>query len=270
MRLRKREAPTSLVFEAFGVGVEIVVGAPELLPAVNELLPPDHTPHGRSSDTQSFSIAGSEADGYEVLMGAVSMVQHVTAEVALGMLDAQLKVFIAATAPEFIFVHAGVVADEGRALLIPGASFSGKTTLVRALVEAGATYYSDDYAALDGDGRVHPYMRRLRIRSEDGLSVDQRHVRELGGIGATESAEVAAVLITRYKPGADWQPREVSPAEGVIALLANTVPAQERPEESLRVLTRAVQDAVILAGDRGDARAVAPLLREQLASRDLA
>jgi hypothetical protein len=34
---------------------------------------------------------------------------------------------------------------------------SGKTTLVKELVKAGATYYSDEYAVLGGDGRVSAF-----------------------------------------------------------------------------------------------------------------
>ena len=38
---------------------------------------------------------------------------------------------------------------------------------------------------------------------------------------------------------ADWRPEVRSTGQGVLALLANTVPAQDRPEESLRTLSRA-------------------------------
>ena len=36
----------------------------------------------------------------------------------------------------------------------------------------------------------------------------------------------------------------------MLALLANTVPAQARPEESLRTLGRAIAGATIVEGDR--------------------
>ena len=48
--------------------------------------------------------------------------------------------------------------------MIPGSSFSGKTTLVRALVDAGAVYYSDEFAALDETGRVFRYAKWLSVR----------------------------------------------------------------------------------------------------------
>lgn len=183
-------------------------------------------------------------------------------DLALGMLDAQMRAYIAANAPQMIFVHAGVVAVDGRAMLIPGESFSGKTTVVRALVEAGAEYYSDEYAPLDADGRVHPYPRPLSIRGPGGTTTE-RLATELGGTIAEESAEVATVILTRYRSRADWQPRPLSTGEAVLALFAHTAPAKERPQESLRTLTRALKGAAVLQGDRGEADTLAPRLLDQ-------
>ena len=64
-----------------------------------------------------------------------------------------------------------------------------------------------------------------------------------------------------------WQPRRLSAGEGVLALLANTVPARERPQESLRTLSRAVRGATVLEGDRGEAGPTAAALLEELAAR---
>ena len=61
-------------------------------------------------------------------------------------------------------MHAGVVGWKGWALVLPGKSGAGKTTLVAELIRAGATYYSDEYAVLDERGRVHPYARPLAVR----------------------------------------------------------------------------------------------------------
>ena len=79
-------------------------------------------------------------------------------------LAAHAELFVAEHATDHLFVHAGVVGWEDRAIVMPGASFAGKTTLVRAWLEAGATYYSDEFAVLDRDGRVHPFARPLAIR----------------------------------------------------------------------------------------------------------
>ena len=61
-------------------------------------------------------------------------------------------------------VHAGVVTWHERAVLLPGRTRSGKTTLVTELVKRGATYFSDELALLDRSGLVHPYPRSLCVR----------------------------------------------------------------------------------------------------------
>jgi predicted ATPase len=44
---------------------------------------------------------------------------------------------VATEAPRRVFVHAGVVGWKGQAILVPGRSYSGKTTLIAALMKAG-------------------------------------------------------------------------------------------------------------------------------------
>jgi hypothetical protein len=266
MRLWKRASPQPLAFEAFGVQVQIALGDPELESRVREILPPEAKPCRPRESVGRFALRQTGDDSYEVMIGDQPWLEHGTLDVAIGMLDAQVRLFVAATAPDAIFVHAGVVAQDGRALVIPGESFSGKTTLVSALVQAGATYYSDEYAVLDLAGRVHPYPRPLSIRSSDGSTVTERHVADLGGTAAEGSAEVATVVVTRYRAGCEWRPKRLSPGRGLVALLANTVPAQERPKESLEALNRALAAAIVLESDRGEAALAAASILESLAT----
>jgi hypothetical protein len=243
--------------------VEVVLEDRELDAPVREILPPGWKPSAASAHAGSFRLLGTSEDGYELIIDGKSWLQNASREVAVGMLDAQIRLFIATNARDWIFVHAGVVANDGRALVIPGHSFSGKTTLVAALVTAGAAYCSDEYAVLDQDGRIHPYARRLSIRDHNGRWTEEQPASDLGGLEMEDSAELAMVVVTRYRPGAFWQPRRPSSADGVVALLANTVPAQERPEECLRVLRRAIAGATVLQGDRGEAGPVAAALLEE-------
>ena len=191
--------------------------------------------------------------------------EHATLPVALTLLDSQIRLFIASNARDRLFVHAGVVVRDGRALVIPGESFSGKTTLVGALVDAGATYYSDEYALLDEAGLVHPYPRALSIRSSDGNGPRERRVPDLAAV-ADGGARLGTVAVTRYRPSSEWKPKRLSTGQGLVALMANTVPAQDRPQESLRTLRRALADATVLEGDRGEAGPAATAMLEELAT----
>src|ERR1700730_17294077 len=103
MRLRKRSAPTPMRFKAFGVGVELQLEASELRAVVEEVLPPDRVPCDASEIVGMFGLRRSEVAGYDVLAGPLPMMSHQTLDVALGALDAELRMFIATTTKEFVF-----------------------------------------------------------------------------------------------------------------------------------------------------------------------
>jgi hypothetical protein len=91
-------------------------------------------------------------------------------------------------------------------------------------------------------------------------------VERLGGTAGIEPLPVGLVAITQFRRDGSWEPRRLSPGEGVLALLPHTMPARTRPASSLRALTRALsRGAVVLQGARGEARDLAPRLLDELA-----
>ena len=263
MRLLRRSAGRAIQFEAFGVTAEVAYGGRELEAQVREVLPPGWVATRGGPLSGRFGLEQGRSGDFAVSAGDRPLIEGVTLTVALGLLDSEIRLLVATMAPDLFFVHAGVVALDRRALLVPGQSFTGKTTLVRALVEAGATYYSDEYAVLDRDGMVHPYPRRLSIRATDSSPAEEPHVHELGGVAGESAADVALVAITRYRAGETWNPQPLSNGAGALALLENTVPARARPQDALQVISRALRRARVLAGDRGEAtEAVNALLAE--------
>jgi hypothetical protein len=146
-------------------------------------------------------------------------------------------------------------------ILIPGRSFSGKTTLVAELLRVGATYYSDEYAVLDAKGMVHPYARPLSVR-DNGKRVRQPP-EVLGGESGTKPLPVGLVILSRYKPGARWRPRTLSAGEGALALIENTVSIQNQPEMAVGTLRQAIQGAIFLKGVRGEAGEVVDYVNEE-------
>lgn len=188
-------------------------------------------------------------------------------ESVLDSFERQLKLFLAERARGRVFVHAGVVGWQGKAIIVPGRSHSGKTNLVAALVRAGATYYSDEYAVLDQRGRVHPYPVPLEIR-QNGSSIQKRYcVEELGGKAGTRPLQIGLVLVSRYKHGARWYPSQLSPGRGMLELLANTIPARRNPEAVIATLEKALAGAVTLKSERGDAKQTARMIFDQIAWR---
>ena len=156
-------------------------------------------------------------------------------------------------AEDCLFVHAGVVGWQDRAILLPGRSMTGKSTLVKALVEAGATYYSDEYAVLDRQGRVHPYPVPLSIRGANGQPARKTPVEAMGGQTGVEALPVGLVVETEYQPGAEWRPSVLTPGLALLALMDNTVAARRDPAHSMPILKQAVTGAIALSGKRGEA-----------------
>lgn len=232
-------------------------------------LPPGWQRVDRATARKHFAVVGDDDDSglYDLHRGDAVFTTGLEGDLALLLLESQMRTYIALHARERIFVHAGAVGHRGRAIVIPGFSFSGKTTLVAALVRAGATYLSDEFAPLDESGLVHPYAKPLSVRDE-GLVQHDQDVASIGGTSGTEPLPIGLIVATSYEPGAQWRPRRLSNGEGVLALLAHTVAAQTRPAEVMRFLRQAVDGIAAIESARDDAAALAPLLLEELDRRD--
>jgi hypothetical protein len=184
-------------------------------------------------------------------------------ELVLALLEAHVHECIALNAPDHLFVRAGAVLHRGRAIVVAGEGLSGKSTLVEALVRAGATAYSDQFAVFDEHARLRPYTKRSR--PAPGLTATN------GSQSApqppdVEPREAAAIAITSYTPGAEWQPQRLSRGQSMLALLAHAVPADERPEYAMHGIARILErEPTVVSGERGEADALAPLLLAEMA-----
>jgi len=170
--------------------------------------------------------------------------------------ESDLNNFIGQSARRRFFVHAGVVGWRGRAIVIPGRSYSGKTTLVKEFLRYGATYYSDEFAVLDGRGCVNPFAKPLAMREETTQKQSKVSATELGVETGVKPLPVGLLLFTHYQSSARWHPRAISPGRAALGLLANALSARGQPEQTLTFLQRAVRGARILNGVRGEAKEV--------------
>lgn len=185
-------------------------------------------------------------------------------ELVLETFERQLKVYLAEMAQRRVFVHAGAVGWQGQAIIIPGRSYSGKTSLVAELVRAGATYYSDEYAVLDRHGWVHPYATPLEVRTPGSHKQQRCSVDEFGGEAGAKPLPVGLVVVTQYKPGEKWRPRQLSPGQAVLDLFANTISARRKPQAAIATLQQVVKEAVVLKSARGEAQVTARLILDHL------
>jgi hypothetical protein len=201
----------------------------------------------------------ADRDAYQVV-GEHGVVEECNdPEAAVLRLASEIELASAAQTPSYVAVHAGAVSTGRGAIVLPGRSLCGKSELVASLVRAGAKYLSDEYALIARDGSICPYPRPLRLRTTPG-GIGTGRPTGIGG--SSRSVPVAAVLVAHltYRAAADWEVRELTQAETVLALLDNVVPAQARPAEALAACGRLAEAAKGIAGTRGHADTVAARL----------
>jgi hypothetical protein len=260
-----RTGATELTFQAFGVRARVTAPR-EYFDCVLALLPPG-SQRCAATGLNAALVLTADANGvFEIIRDGRTFAGGLSRDIALEVLERELHSLVAFRAPDHVFVHAGVVAHGGVAVVLPGTSFAGKTTLVAALVHAGAEYYSDEFAPIDRDGLVHPFAKPLSLRDHRAQQI-AHHVDALGGIAGENPLRIGAIVFTSYNGRTTWAPRPLTHGEGTLALLSHTIPAQSRPKQALSYITRAIEGASITRGTRGDAHAVAPLILDELERR---
>ena len=194
--------------------------------------------------------------GVTVVRGRRTIASVPDVPAASAILAGDLQSAMARRAAGWTFVHSGVVAIDGRVLLLPGRSYAGKSTLVAALLRAGARYCSDEFAVIDPAGRVHPYARQLALRTP----VRRVRADELGGIVVTDSLPASAVLFTEFVPDTDFDMLPISSAEIALRLLQHCLGVRGRPVETMAALQALAIGAKGFIGRRGDADVAAAAL----------
>jgi hypothetical protein len=217
----------------------------------------------------SFRVGGADARRnlrhYHLLyFGMLRIARTMDLDSVFEELEGHLLPRVALLSKQFVLVHAGVVAWQGRAIVLPGYSRAGKSTLVAELLKLGAAYYSDEFAVLDDHGMVHPFARQLSLRREGGLPPRRCTAAELGAACGSEPLPVGLVAVARHRPGARWRPRRLSAGQGTWELLNCTLSARLQPEAALNVLERAGAAAVFQKGFRGEAAETAELLLREV------
>ncbi len=184
---------------------------------------------------------------------AVAVVDGREASGGWDRVESTLGLFAAEHLVTRVAVHAGVVEWRGRALVMPGPSHAGKSTLTLALAEMGAGVLSDEYAIVDpATGWVSAWPRAVRRRRADG-GLDRVPTPE----PPRTPVPVGLVAFVRHRPAEAGELRPITAAEAVLGLLDNTVSAQLRPETALTAALAVARAAPAVTGERGEADAAA-------------
>ncbi len=253
-------------FVSYGLRIGIRTNDPGVVDRLITLLPPYTKPGGQRVEHLYSLVVGGAKRGsrvrrYNLVYARSSRLDRLMdLDGIIEVLESDLHVYVADMARRRVFVHAGVVGWRGKAIVIPGYSFSGKSTLVAALVRAGATYYSDEYAVFDARGRVHPYAKPLKLRHQAEDSAVNHRAEGLAGRPGVKPLPVGLVVATSYEQGARWRPRALPPGRAIMAMLANTVSARTNPQAALATLGQVTPHTLVLKGRRGEAEEMADVL----------
>ena len=149
------------------------------------------------------------------------------------MIEWTMNVCVFQRPHQYFMVHAGVVACQGRAAILPGRAGSGKSTLCAALVQNGWRLLSDEVALIrPSDGMLQPVPRPISLKEE---SIE---------------------TIRRLAPGAVLGPEWPGTSKGTVAHLLP-------PPDSVTLATETAQPTWLLfpVFERGAATTLEPVTK---------
>ncbi len=257
-----------LAFVSHGVKTTLQVTEPAALLPIKLRLPPGWREAKDSAGQPEYSlVVGNEIapvglDRLHLLFRGASLISAAyKLEPVLGALESELDRRVASlAAPERIFIRAGVVGWRGRAIVVCGGPQSGTSTLVAALLRAGASYYSDQYAVFDYEGRVHPYPRELWLCTGAQVNPVRYRPEELGARSRTQAVEIGTVVFSSFRPGARSRFAALTPAAASAEVMTNAVSDRLDAQAAQAAIDKALAGAWILKGIRGEAQELVNLL----------
>jgi HprK-related kinase A len=180
-----------------------------------------------------------------LLIDGAPVMHPLAAGLAVPMLEWAMNWVVASRAHRHLLLHAAVAERDGRALLLPGASGAGKTTLCALLVARGWRLLSDEFAIIDpARGSCVPMPRPPSFKNDaiaiaraafpDGVFAPEYRRAAKGTLcymrppldavaREMENAAPALVVLPRFAPGTGCDPRPLGPAQLHAALAGNAM-----------------------------------------------
>lgn len=252
---------------AFGRRIGIRTDKPEVLSEIAAYLPPGSSVIDEPYVDHLYSLkvggpgARPNSRHFTLLYSGLQRIARtMVLTEALDALREDLEQYVAVHAKDRVFLHAGVVGWRDKAIVLPGRTFAGKSTLVAALLQAGAIYYSDEFAVFDEGGHVYPFARPLAIRTPSGDSVSRHGPEQFGAGVGTVGLPVGVLAFLEYRKDAADRIREFAPSRAALQMVPYAFCATVQPERTVLTLATAVQNCRILRGRRGEASVTAERL----------
>ncbi len=239
----------------------------------------------------TFGI-GSDSGGRMVLRrdGAILYQGESEGDLA-SLLLAEVTHHLADRGRDGVLLHAAAVARRGVAVILPGRTGSGKTTLAAWSTAKGLDYLTDELVLVPGrlDGRqpnqVRPFYRPLTIKAtgqrdrerllgrsppEDGV-LSAAHATLvsptlLGGVYAHHPT-LAVTVFPRFQRGAQLCLEALSKAEADLALMSCVVNARNLPGHGFAQVARLARQVPAFSLVYGEAEEAAATVTVLLESR---
>lgn len=270
-RLNEQPWPCGFGVQTHGVRIGVRASVPGVLPVLRDRLPTHVKPFDGTTFDAILSVReGGSRPGSRIRDFHLAYHNHSCIarshrfDDVLGRFDAYFALAIAFLAPRHVFIHAGAVEWQGRAIVVPGQSTAGKSTLILELVKAGARYLSDEFAVLDRRGRVHPWPKPIAMRTQPGVPQHDVDVSSIGTARRRGGVAPGLVVMTEWKEGAHWRPRWLGGGMAMLGMMENAVAGRLTPRRVTDALMAHAGDAQTVSSPRGEAAELAPRLLEMV------
>jgi hypothetical protein len=234
--------------------------------------------------TCAYSVVGGEpgATGFTVYAGQQVVGQTATTNGVISLLLWDLNRRAVASSSRFLPVHAAAVSFAGKAVLVPGPSGTGKTTLAAGLVKSGCTYLTDEVVAIErSTGEVVPYMKPLAIKegsraalSAVGIECVSRldEESEPWYVEPDQQAAVAVarrcppgfIVLLRYSEGAPTTVASLPRSAALVALAQSSFQTLHPGSRGLELLAKVARRCRCLELRSGDLAAACHRLLESM------
>lgn len=241
------------------------------------------TPLSAPGPARTRYVLEEEADGWCLTANGSLVCGPTTREHAARMLLWHVNQRAVAESEDLVVLHAAAACDaDGRAVLLPAAMQSGKSTLVAALVADGLDYLSDELVALEGT-RLHAYPKAVSLDPGSWplfAHLDPR-TEPHGGFHDTqwqvhpgrvrehlppEGASPALVIFPTYDPTRATSLTPIDRDQALLGLVSCAFGLHLRPEENLATLGPLAQRVPAYGLTVSDLDAASALVRRTLSS----
>jgi hypothetical protein len=239
--------------QAFGCQIRVETSCVEAYEALQRYIFPPFPRTHDAATSADIAVQVEHVDGRFLLLANGAEIS--ASESLINLAPALIRVVddaVIRNLRSFRAVHAGTVLCGHQALLLPGATHAGKSSIVAELLRRGAKYFSDEYALIDPDGFVHAYPRPLLLRNgkPEQIPVLPEELNSSFGVGPVP---IGWILSFEYQPSYLWDVEKIPQGEGLMLLLRNTPHALEDSPNMMDVFLKAVARAECFVGRRGDA-----------------